>query len=285
MTKTLRYAAEAVIANILYFVFFALGPDKASAFGGWLGRTIGPKLAVNRKALRHLELAIPEISETERIEIIKGMWDNIGRVMAEYPHLAFIAKNRTTLHGFENHDPAQSALYVSGHLANWEICGPAAHLKLNIPLDLTYRPPNNPWTASLLDKARTLNGLIKTFPKSRESGRLILDSIKSGRSIGILFDQKYNEGIESTFFNMPAMTNPIFVQLCQKYKCPLLMFQIVRTKGCNFEITLHPSIPVFDENENSRAVADVIADAHRMLEDWIRQNPSQWTWMHKRWKS
>jgi hypothetical protein len=61
--------------------------DAASALGGFLGRSIGRHLGVSRQALRNLRLAMPEIGAVEGWRVIRGMWDNLGRVIAEYPHL------------------------------------------------------------------------------------------------------------------------------------------------------------------------------------------------------
>ena len=174
--------------------------------------------------------------------------------------------------------------FIGAHMANWEVNCMAAYTQLNNPIDLTYRAPNNPWTASLLEKARTLNGRLKAYQKSQESGIHIMRAMKNNRMIGILIDQKYNEGVEAMFFGHPAMTNPVFVKLCQRFKCPLVPVRNTRKNGCHFELEVCEPIPVLDNRGNPRNIKDVIEDSHRLLESWISEAPEQWLWLHRRWK-
>ena len=288
--KKIRYAFEALILYSFFYFFKILPPSIASDIGGLIGKTIGPHLAASRKALRNIVLSLPETTQKEQKHIVKGMWENLGRVMAEYPHLEKIASDHTQIVNIHLIDdafgknPEQPSIFIGAHLANWEIYGAASLIKAGRPLDLTYRAPNNPWTGALLNKARSLNGKIKTYAKSRESGRTILQAMRQNASLGILIDQKYNRGIETLFFGRPAMTNPIFVQLCQKFKCPLIPARIERLKGCDFKLTIFPALTLFDAQGKSLPVEDVIAQAHDLLESWIRDRPEQWLWLHRRWK-
>ncbi len=287
--KHVRYFIEATVLYILFISFKMLPPETASSIGGWIGRQIGPKLATSRKAHRHISMAIPDKTEEEKAKIIKGMWDNLGRVIAEYPHLERISKDYTEIEDLgqlhihlKNDHPI---IFIGGHLANWEVNGAATLTQLKHPIHLTYRAPNNPWVAKLLDKARTLNGRLKAYPKSRQSGRIILQALKNAESLGILIDQKYNEGIEAKFFSLPAMTNPVFVQLSQKHNCPLIPVRGERIKGCRFKLTSYPPLTLFDDEGAPRATESVIADAHALLETWIIERPEQWLWLHRRWKT
>ncbi len=86
-----RYPLEAAAAVVAYGVFALLPTDAASALGGWIGRTLGPRLAIHRRALRHIGLAMPETDPARRERIAREMWDNLGRVLGEIPHLSRIA--------------------------------------------------------------------------------------------------------------------------------------------------------------------------------------------------
>src|ERR1700730_1151167 len=120
---------EAWGAASLFGGFKVLPLDCASALGGALARRIGPFLAVSKHARRNISRAFPELSETEIGRIVTGMWDNLGRVAAEYPHLrkisVFEPGGRVETHGFEHVDRAVAAgrrmIVFSGHIANWEI--------------------------------------------------------------------------------------------------------------------------------------------------------------------
>ncbi len=287
--KSLRYRLEGVLSALLMAIFRLMPLDMASGTGGFLGRSIGPRLAASRKALRNLEGAMPDLTAAERAVIIKDMWDNLGRVVAEYPHLETIAKKRTTVenaHIFQSlKQSGQTAVFFGAHLGNWEIWAATALIKYDTQVDITFRAPNNPIVDRLINHYRCLNGRISAHPKSPEGGRKIMGALKSGRNIAILIDQKYNEGQPIEFFNKPAMTNPIAAQLAQKYKCALIPGQCIRTKGANFILKLHDAIPTHDANDTPIPLEILMKDSNLLLEEWIKERPGQWLWLHKRWDS
>src|SRR5499427_8564042 len=87
--KAPRFAdrLEAWGAASLFGGFKLLPLDCASALGAALAHRIGPFLGVSKHAQRNISRAFPELSETEIARVVAGMWDNLGRVAAEYPHL------------------------------------------------------------------------------------------------------------------------------------------------------------------------------------------------------
>jgi KDO2-lipid IV(A) lauroyltransferase len=91
---TARYRLEALAARVGLALFGALPLDAASAVGGWLGRRIGPLLSAHRTAERNLRRALPHMDDAEVARTLRGMWDNLGRVVAEYAHIATIANDR-----------------------------------------------------------------------------------------------------------------------------------------------------------------------------------------------
>ncbi len=288
--KKIRYFFEGLLLWFLFGFFKLFTPKMSSNMGGYIGRTIGPKLAASRKAYRHIQLAMPNTPKERQDEIVRGMWDNLGRLIAEYPHLEKIAVEHTKINNLDRlkpylDDKDQAIIFIGAHLGNWEVNSTATLKQLNHPIDLTYRAPNNPWSAYLLNKARTLNGRLTAYPKARESGRLIMRAIKDKKTLGILIDQKYNPGLEVNFFSKPAMTNPIFVSLAQKYKCALIPVRNQRVNGCNFVITPYPPLRLFEKDGSPRPVEDIIKEAHSLLEAWIADKPEQWIWLHRRWKN
>jgi KDO2-lipid IV(A) lauroyltransferase len=278
--KKLRYLFEALLVHILMFIFRILPVDIASGLGGFIGRSVAYRFSVTRKAKRHIKKCL-HTSEDETNRIAKEMWGNLGRLFAEYPHLPELYMTRTKLVGTENlsellKSTNSPAVFFSGHLANWEVSAPAL-LQKNIGGDLIYRTPNNPYVKNILDKCRSMDGALKTHPKSAQGMRQVMMALKEGRRIGILIDQKYNQGIEVPFFGIPAMTSLAFIQLARKFNCPLIPVQIERIKGANFRVTIHKPMDL-SKDDNT-----LITEAHTMLEDWIRQAPAHWLWLHRRW--
>ncbi|MGQ0527019.1 MAG: lysophospholipid acyltransferase family protein [Alphaproteobacteria bacterium] len=285
--KNIRYIVEAALVFILFSIFRMMPLDMASACGGWFARAIGPRMAASRKAYKNLALAFPDRDEGWMKHVTHEMWGNMGRTAAEYMHLRQIGRERVIVtheHIFQEAVAAgQGAIFISAHMGNWEINAPTLHERYNIPLNLTYRAPNNPYADAMLSRTRSLNGRIKTFPKHRSSGKDIMQVLKDKGFVGILIDQKYNEGVAVPFFGTPAMTNPIFVKLAQKYKCPVIPVQNKRLKGARFESIVQPPLVLFDAVGEALPAEIVIAEAHAHLERWICENPGQWLWLHRRW--
>lgn len=276
--KTLRYAIEAFFLHILLFIFSVLPMDKASAFGGWLARIIGPRLGASKKAYKNLNRAFPDMNKREQIQIVTNMWDNLGRVTAEYPHLEQIAKGRITVKNPELMDQQAPIVFISAHIANWEVLLPNLYINHNLQAHGLYRAPNNPWTDKLLSRLRSLNGMITSFPKSKKGALSLLRAIKNGQNIALLIDQKYNEGLPVPFFGSDAMTSPAFFDMAQKFKAPIIAVQLKRLKGVHFEITLHDLSSI-----KEYPVEEALVQTHIILENWIKEEPAQWLWLHRRW--
>lgn len=271
----MRYAIEAALLYAVYGIFKILPASAASDLGGWIGRTIGPRLAASRKALRNIEFALPETTPEQRHTIVRDMWDNLGRIIAEYPHLETIGREHTEIMGAI---PPFCILF-GGHLGNWEVIGAAPKTQRDIDLDLIYRAPNNPWADKLLEHCRSLKGKLKTIPKSRGGTRSMVRSLQDKRSLALLIDQKYNEGIPVNFMGRPAMTATAFAELAKKYEVPLIPVRVERVEGCKFRLSILPAI------DAARPLDDVMKEAHSLLESWIRERPGQWLWLHRRWES
>lgn len=284
--KQIRYLIQFIALLPIMGLFAALPATTASNLGGWLGRIVGPKLGANKKALRHLRMALPGKTDDDYAAIITGMWDNLGRTFAEYPHIKTLAR-KTEIVGADNLlaplDDEKPAIMFSAHLGNWELQPPSMLTQHGQRVDTIVRAPNNPYVGWLLKRFREMGGRIATLPKSKQGTRQLVQTLKDGRPIGILIDQKYNEGIAMPFFGHPAMTSPAFVQLAQKFKCPLIPSRLERIDRTSFRLTFYPALPVFDEAGNPRKVEDVITDAHAMIEQWITERPDQWIWLHRRW--
>lgn len=279
--KHLRYLGEAILVYVLLTLFRFMPAAKASDIGGAIGRSIGPKLAVNRRAIKHLQLAFPDKSRAEIDQIITGMWDNLGRLFAEYPHLETIAQNHTTFSGLHNfippHEGDPPAIFMAGHIGNWEVAATKFYTE-GIIIDLIYRAPNNPWVDRVLKSMRSLNGKIMTHPKSKSGMKKVVERLRGGHNLGILIDQKYNSGLEANFFGRPAMTSPAFAQLAQKFGCRVYPIRVEREIGCDFVVTVYPPL------DTNQPIEAVINEAHGLLEQWISEHPEQWIWLHRRWK-
>jgi len=282
--RYLGYPLEAAFLYLIYGVFMVLPLDAASAFGGWIGRTIGPRLRTSRKTLRNLERALPELTPERRDEILIGMWDNLGRVMAEYPHLDEIWK-RTEVIGAEIvRDIAATktpTLFFSAHTGNWEV-GLLGAARNGLPVTAVYRRPNNPAVSWLIDRARSVIG-SHMVPKGRDGAREIVATLRKQGAVCIMIDQKMNDGIPVPFFGRDAMTAPAIGQLAFKYNCAVVPVFVERLEGAHFRLTISPSLELIESGNRPADVQALMIRINEMVESRVRARPEQWLWLHRRW--
>lgn len=286
--RWLQDPLEAAFAWGLYGLVRAVPLTLASGLGGAVARAFGPLLPVHRVAARNLQIAFPEKTDTERRQILRDAWDNLGRTLFEYPHLAQIMAERVEIVGAEHlaafRDDGRPGIAFSGHLANWEIL-PAAAGVAGVPLTNVYRAPNNPRIDAIIRHARRLSG-PHLVPKGAPGARILLKALKSGAHLGLLVDQKMNDGIAVPFFGAPAMTASALADLALRFKTPLLAAQPIRLRGARFRLIISPLLEpeaLTAGADGHAAQAAFMAAINRRLEGWIRENPAQWLWFHRRW--
>ncbi|MCI5060435.1 MAG: lipid A biosynthesis acyltransferase [Alphaproteobacteria bacterium] len=280
--KKIRHIIELSLLYVVLGISKILPPTTASNLGGAIGRFIGPFFPATARARENIKRAMPEKTATEITEIVSGMWDNLGRVLFEYSHLETLARDYTDIKNIdilkEHH--GKPVILFAAHLGNWEIAPPSSLTQHNMIVNSLYRAPNNPYVDKLLLKIRSLNGRLCPIPKSKSGTKQLFAALKQGQHIGFLVDQKYNEGLAVPFMDMPAMTSAIFVQMAQKLNCPLVPIRFKRTTSCHFEIELFPPL----ETQN-KSVEELLVETHGYLEEWIKDTPDQWLWLHRRWNS
>lgn len=278
-------------ARFAVALFGALPLDWASALGGWIGRTLGPHFPVHRTAAENLARAMPELDEQQRREILNRMWDNLGRVLGEYPHLGdFVISGaprpgRIDVVGGENieaiRDSGKSGIFFSAHYGNWELMSLAA-TQYGLPLVHVYRAANNPLTEEILQKLRKPVG-GRHIPKGMQAARELLKALKQDEALGMLVDQKLATGIPVPFFGRDAMTAPAIAELALKAGCPVIPAYVVRLKGARFQIFVEPPIHLEDTGNRERDVLAAMTMINAKIESWIRARPDHWFWVHKRW--
>jgi KDO2-lipid IV(A) lauroyltransferase len=283
--QRLRYALETAAAYTAYGFFSILPIDTASNIGGWIGRKIGMRLAgPTRTARQNLAMAFPEKSAQEREMIILGMWDNLGRVFAEYAHLRSIWQ-RVEMHGEEMLPSIRSSgkpvIFCGAHLANWEI-NAVAPREYGVNLHVVYRKPNNPGVDALLRHARD-SGASAHIQKGHAGAKEMLAVVRKNGALGILVDQKLNEGIPVPFFGRDAMTAPALAFFAIKFGCAVHPCRIERLKGCRFRMTMLPAVPVPHTGNKDNDVMEMMTGINRLIESWVRERPEQWLWIHHRW--
>ena len=275
-------------AALCFGAFGLLPLDWASAIGGTLGRTIAPRLGITKRARVNIGRALPELSQADISHIIAGMWDNLGQVAAEYPHLqrirVFEPGGRVETHGFEHIDRAvakgRRMIIFSGHIANWEI-GMLAAVQYGISVAQIYRTANNPFVDRMITQFRGAGGEL--IPKGTVAARRAIAVLQRGSHLTMLADQKMNDGIPVLFFGRSAMTSSALAALALRFDCDVLPARVERLGGARFRLSVFPPLPLPCSGDQHADVAALMTRVNQVLEEWIRDRPGEWFWLHRRW--
>ena len=272
----------------------ALGPDRSSAVGGAIARRLGPLLPQHRIGLENLRAAFPGKSEAEIRAILAGAWENIGRLGAEYPHLGQLFDydhysgeiGRIEVDGIEHFialaEDGKPALIFSAHLANWEL-PPICAARYGLDATVVFRPPNEPAAAHVLHEIRsqTMGGLEAARQGAAFAMRGVLER---GGHLGMLIDQHFTRGVTVDFLGRPAFTNPIMGKFARAFDCPVHGVRVIRLPAGRFRLQLTPALDLPRDAEGLVDVQGAMQAMTRVVEDWVREHPEQWLWMHRRWR-
>lgn len=282
---SLRYWIEAALAYLLYGFFAILPVSAASAIGGKLAEWIGPRLGASKKADKNIAFALPDLSAEERQEIIRKMWNNLGRVIAEYPHLGTLwKKGHVDCDHLASDFPEfkeQGGLFVSGHIGNWELCIGNATFS-GMETAVVYRAPNNKLVDKLVRHARSKVSCWQ-FRKGPQGAKKLFIALRNKISLGFLIDQKLSSGVAVPFFGHDAMTAPAAAQFALKMKRPVSLARIIRVKGTHFKMTVTEPLDLPDTGDLEADSYTLLCQINQQLENWIREYPEQWLWLHRRW--
>ncbi len=291
-----RHANHWMIAQFAKAAIWSLRrlpPDTAINFAARMAKLIGPRFGRHRTALDNLRQAYPEKSAEEIEAIAMDMWDNMARLAAEYLFLDQLFDydpenpnaGRVEFVGadlFERLARENSPhILFTGHLGNFEML-PIAAAAHGLKVTALFRPPNNPYIADYILSTRrsTMGELLET----RTGAAFALAGIlERGGNIGALVDQKFYDGVDTTFFDRPCETNPIVPILARRFDCPVHPARCVRLPGNRYRLEIHEAV---DFPRDAKGDIDIGASAQLLtdvVEDWVRESPGQWMWFHKRW--
>jgi len=280
--KKLRYFLEYIFVKTWLFIVESLPLEIASNMGSKVFQVIGKKLKATRTARTNLKKTFPNLNDKGIEDIIDGVWDNFGRVVAETSTIMKMPQDEFNKHvqikGVENllKFKGKPALIYTAHQANWEFVAKAL-----IPHDLkvggVFRKANNRLVDKIINDIRHLVD-VHMIPKGRAGAKELIFAIKNNEQIVMLVDQKMNDGIKVPFLGRDAMTAPAIATLSLKYDCPIIPLQAIRTGNSNFELIIHPHL-----DKANKTVEDIMIEINNHIGEWVKERPEQWFWLHRRW--
>ena len=285
--KYIKYFLQFILIIFSFLIFKILGPKISSYASGKIFEIIGPYFRSKKIIHSNIKKAFPKISFEDLNKLTNSMWNNYGRVFAEYVFIKDFRNGKLSskikIDGKEIIDEIkksnQQVIFISGHLSNFELM--AMYLdKSGISLSAIYRPLNNIFLNRIMEKIRKKYICKNQVKKGIGGLKELINLKKKNFSTALMIDQRVSEGILSDFFNNQAFTTTIPAQLVRKFDIPVVPVFIERIKGINFKITIQKPIK-FSKKESVQSITDKL---NTTLEELILKKPENWIWSHNRWK-
>jgi KDO2-lipid IV(A) lauroyltransferase len=265
----------------------------------WLGpvsRRVGPFLPEHRTGRANLKAAFPEKSAEEIEAILGGVWDNLGRFIADFAHLDRlriydpdapgpheIEFDTETAKRFNAiRDSGKPALIFASHLANWELPPLLAH-RYGIPTTILYRRPNLPGIADAVVEMRA-SCMGTLLPARMDAPLKLANALQRGEAAGMLVDQHDNRGIVIKFFGREVQASALLARLARQIECPIHGVRVIRLPDNRFRVELTEAIEPARDAEGKVDVDGTMQAVTNVIEGWIREYPEQWLWVHRRWR-
>jgi KDO2-lipid IV(A) lauroyltransferase len=271
-------------------------PIKTANLFGKITQRIGPLLREDKIARANLTAAFPEKSPEEIEKILAGVWDNLGRVGAEFAHLDHIWEHdpaRPELSRIEieprTHElfaqlrlDGKPALIFASHLGNWELPALAA-VEHGLDAAVLYRRPNIESVNRIIEQMRAVN-MGTLIPASHDAPVKLAHALSDGKHVAMLVDQWFTNGVEVNFFGRKTKANPMLARLLRQVDCPIHGVRIVRLPGHRFRAELSEEVKPVRDADGKVDVQGTMQAITSVLEGWIREYPDQWLWLHRRWR-
>jgi Kdo2-lipid IVA lauroyltransferase/acyltransferase len=290
MRRRLEYAAAWPFIKILGILPRSL----ARAVGISIGQAVYMLHArLRRVGLRNLELAFPEKSEAERKGILRGEFTSLGRQLAEvcqFPKYTRENVDKVVVYdGLENFQQAyaqgRGVLFLTAHFGAWELSA-FTHSLHGHWLHIVMRPMDNDYLDRLIQSYRTMHG-NKTVGKD-DFVRGLLAAMKCGETVGILMDTNMTppQGVFVNFFGIPACTASGLARIALRTDAAVVPGFTIWDKDLRkYRLRFDPALALIHTGDLE---ADIVANTQqftRVIEDYVREYPDQWLWVHRRWKT
>lgn len=290
LLKKIRHLFEAAIVWVAFILFHYILPFKISVdFGGWLARKVGPWSPLSNRARSSLKKCFPKLTSIEIEEIIAEMWENYGRLAAEYANADAFWDGKSLKNieivGLEHlkhfQDDGKPGIIFTAHTGNWQMITLAAQ---SVGFDLTqmYRPANNPWVDALMLRCQKL-AVKNVITKGKGGPKDLLSLLKRGDHALLLIDQKMGEGISVPFLGREAMTAKGAARMYLNQKCPLLPARSERLSGSSFRVIFYPPLKFETCGDHQKDMYELLLQINTMVGEWVIERPGQWLWIHRRW--
>jgi KDO2-lipid IV(A) lauroyltransferase len=285
--KLIKYFFQFLFIIFFFSLFKIFGFKISSKIGGKLFEIIGPIFRSKKLIHTNIKKAFPKNNSAEIKKLTKLMWNNYGRVFAEYMFIKDFRfqkiDSKIEIIGQEILDEIKKSnkpvVFISGHFSNFELMAMQIE-KAGIKLSAIYRPLNNIFLNRIMEKIRKKYICKNQIKKGIAGTRELIKFQRNNYSIALMIDQRVSEGEKVNFFNQEAYTTTIPAQLAKKFDMPIVPIFIERVNATNFKIKISKPINFL----KSDSIKEITSKLNVIIEEMILKNPTQWIWSHNRWK-
>ena len=277
----LEYIPFWFFIRIMKFLNFNTRISASAKVIGFLIRNI-PKY--KKRVFKNLELIYPKMSNLERKKFLKKFSQNLGLTFSEflfneeyhrYQNIKFrnCSEISEILEAVKINRPV---LIVSGHIGPWEAV--RALLRRNgIETAAIYRKSKNVFYQPYHHKTIAAGGK-PIFQVGRKGTSAMIKFLKKGGVVCVMIDQAVSEGKYMDFMGIPAKTSLAIANIAIKYDALIIpAYAIRKEENKPIQVIIEPSLKISDPFK-------IIEKLNKSLENMIRKYPSQWYWVHNRWK-
>ena len=283
----IKYFFQFLIVIFVFFIFRLFSLKISSFIGGKIFQFIGPFFRSKKIIHLNIKRAFPNLEQKEINKITSNMWNNYGRVFAEYMFIKKFRNNQSNnniiIEGKEILNDLKEknikAIFISGHFSNFELMAMQIE-KIGIKIATIYRPLNNIFLNFIMENIRTKHICKKQIKKGIGGLKDLLKLNKEGYSTALMIDQRVSQGSKLDFFNEKAFTTTIPAQLVKKFNIPVVPIFIERFDGIKFKMKVQK--PIYFPDDSS--IDDITVKLNKILEKMILDSPNYWIWSHNRWK-
>jgi KDO2-lipid IV(A) lauroyltransferase len=295
-TKSVSGVAVGALTIGMLRVTRYFDPIKTANLFGRIARSVGPLLREQKIGRANLTAAFPEKSPEEIEAILAGVWDNLGRVGAEFAHLDHVwdydparpgaGSIEFTPRSAELFDQlrldGKPALIFASHLGNWELPALAA-VAHGLDAAILYRRPNIASADRIIQEMRSVK-MGALIPAGRDAPLRLAQALQNGQHVAMLVDQYLTNGVDVTFFGRQTKANPMLARLLRQIECPIHGVRIIRLPGHRFLAELSEEVKPVRNAAGQIDVQGTMQAITSVVEGWIREYPDQWLWLHRRWR-
>ena len=282
-----RYVIEFFLFKLIFFLLSCFPKKISSNIFSYSFMLLGRLSKYNKIAKNNCKHVFTNFNDKQINNIINNSWKNLGKNLYELSYLNKLVddKNKIKILGLDRLEiikkTNEPVIFFGIHSGNWEICVPILD-KYGFNVGAIYRHINNNFFDNYIFKKRT-NALKSNnsfyTPKGKKSAKEILEGVINKKNIFLLVDQKDSAGTLINFFGKDVKTQTGFLKIARKYNLKIIPMKNIRLPDNTLEITFeHP----LDHNEDSISDNAKMLEINSIVERWIRENPENWFWQHKR---